>query len=179
MIYRRLVLLTLVSIFCSSLLASPVKTVRYVDLERYMGTWYEIASYPQWFQKNCTATEANYRLKEDGEVEVINRCHLNDPSGEVKEAKARAWVVDRPEPAKLKVQFFPKWPKVPFLAGNYWIIILDERDYRYAVVSDPKQQTLWILSRTKTMDDEVLNSILNELDQRGFQVNRLQFTWHQ
>lgn len=166
-------------LFTYSLMASPVKTVDYVDVERYMGKWYEIASYPQWFQKDCTAVEANYRLKEDGEVEVINRCRLLKPDGELKEAKARAWVVDQSTNAKLKVQFFPKWPKIPFIAGNYWVIMLDERDYSYAVVSDPKKETLWILARSKELSAESLEYIFDELDKRGYDLNRLQMTWHQ
>ena len=112
-----------------------------VDVERYIGTWYEIASYPAWFAKECTAATAEYSLRENGKIRVINRCRKRSMDGPQKEAKGKAEIVDTVTNAKLKVWFF--WP----FKGNYWIIDLDE-DYQWAVVGEPKRKYLWILSRT-------------------------------
>ncbi len=149
-----------------------LETVSHVDVERYMGKWYEIAKYPNSFQKNCFKAEANYKLKKNGEVEVVNTC-LKDGK-KVKEAEARAWIVDEITNAKLKVQFFAKFLKLPFFAGDYWIIMLGD-DYEYAVVSEPKQEFLWILSRTKKLEEYKLENILDELRQRGFDLNKIVF----
>jgi len=153
-----------------------VKTVSSVDLQRYMGKWYEIASYPQWFQKDCTASRATYELREDGYVKVLNECNLKEVDGKLKKAKGRAWVVDKSTNAKLKVQFFLPWVKLPFLAGDYWIIMLDKENYSYSVISDPKKKTLWILSRTKKMPENLYQSILEKLRQRGFDLGKLKIT---
>jgi len=87
---------------------APLRTVPHVDLARYAGTWYEIASYPQRFQKGCTGTSATYTLRADGTVEVLNRCARDSLNGRVTVARGRAKVVDRTSGAKLKVSFF--WP---------------------------------------------------------------------
>jgi len=108
----------------------PLQVVEFVDLERYLGKWYEIASYPNWFQKGCTASTAQYALLPDGKIEVVNRCRKDNLDGPVKQAKGKAEVADSPTNGKLKVWFF--WP----FKGNYWIIDLDT-DYTWAVVGEP------------------------------------------
>ena len=144
----------------------PLETVPYVDLQKYMGTWYEIAAFPQRFQKGCHCTKAEYKLKPDGDVEVKNSCRKNSPTGEVKGATAKAWVVDKQTNAKLKVQFF--WP----FKGDYWIIDLAE-DYSYAVVGAPNRDYLWILSRQKQMDKALYNKIVAGIQAKGFDISRL------
>ena len=124
---------------------SPLTGVDSVDLQRYLGKWYEIASYPAWFQKDCTGSTADYSLLPDGKIEVINRCRKDSLDGPLKESKGKAEVVDTATNAKLKVWFF--WP----FKGNYWIIDLDP-DYQWAVVGEPSRKYLWILSRTPTME---------------------------
>lgn len=144
----------------------PLDTVPQVDLAKYMGRWYEIASFPQRFQKGCTDTRAEYRSRPDGDVEVMNSC-LRD--GKVDTATGKAWVVDRTTNAKLKVSFF--WP----FRGDYWIIDLG-RDYEYAVVSAPSRKYLWILSRTPQMDEARYQEIVGKLKDRGFDVAKLNRT---
>ena len=143
-----------------------LETVPHVDLARYLGTWYEIASFPQSFQRGCTATTATYTLREDGQLDVMNRCQLGSPGGKEKAARGRARVVDRITNAKLEVSFFrPFW-------GPYWIIDL-ARDYSYAVVGHPGRDYLWILSRTAIMSDETYERIVARLRAQGYETSRL------
>ena len=147
----------------------PLTTVPAVDLSKYAGTWYEIASYPQSFQKGCTATMANYSARPDGEINVVNRCRKDSLEGEEDTAEGRARVVDTTTNAKLEVSFFrPFW-------GDYWIIQLAP-DYSYAVVGHPGRDYLWILSRTPQMDEAVYSGILAKLKEQGYELNRLQKT---
>jgi len=146
-----------------------VRVVPSVDLDRYVGKWYEIASFPQRFQRGCTATTATYSLREDGEIDVLNECRKGGFDGEQSRAKGRAWVVDPKEPAKLRVRFF--WP----FSGAYWIIDLG-KDYEYAVVGHPDRDNLWILSRTPALDSETYQGILKRIEEQGFDLSRLQRT---
>jgi len=150
----------------SSASSPEPKTVPSVDLERYLGTWYEIASYPAWFQKNCTAVTAEYTRRDDGLIQVVNSCRKKTLDGKFKQSKGRAKVADTESNAKLKVSFFgPFW-------GPYWIIDLDD-DYQWAVVGVPNRKYLWILSRTLQMDEEVYTDILNRLVDQGYDPSRL------
>jgi len=147
----------------------PLEVVNYVDLERYVGKWYEIASFPQRFQEGCLASTAEYRLRNDGNIDVINRC-VDENTGKLREVNGRAWVTDPVTNAKLKVQFF--WP----FSGKYWIIELGE-DYEYAVVGHPNRNYLWILSRTPEMDETVYQDILSSLETNHlYDLSRLQRT---
>lgn len=152
-----------------AVMKTRLETVPYVDLGRYVGTWHEIARYPNRFQKNCTATTATYALRDDGKISVLNECRINTVEGEKKSASGKAWVTDRKSNAKLKVQFF--WP----FRGNYWIIQLD-RDYQWVVVGEPDFKYLWILSRTPQMDHTVYIKILERLTEQGFDTGRLMKT---
>jgi len=144
-------------------------TVDSVELERYLGTWYEIASYPAWFQRDCTAVSAHYSLRDDGLLKVVNSCRKGSLDGKLKQSTGRAKVVDTDSNAKLKVSFFgPFW-------GKYWIIDLDP-DYQWAVVGEPKRKYLWILSRTRSMDDEVYERILAGLPDKGYDSDGLNRT---
>lgn len=146
-----------------------LRTVAHVDLERYMGSWHEIASFPHSFQKGCTGTTATYSLTSSGEVEVVNRCFKPDLDGEEDSAAGLARVVDSSSNAKLEVSFFrPFW-------GDYWIIDLGA-DYEYAVVGHPGRDYLWILSRQPVMDEPVYSAILGRLRQQGYEVDRLKRT---
>ncbi len=148
-----------------------LQTVRRVDLGRYVGTWYEIANFPQSFQRGCTATTATYSLRGDGQIDVVNRCRKGSPDGPEKVAKGRARVVDPSTKAKLEVSFFrPFW-------GDYWIIDLGA-DYDYAVVGHPSRDYLWILSRTPTMETGVYEGIVRRLAAQGYETSRLVRTVH-
>jgi apolipoprotein D and lipocalin family protein len=145
----------------------PLETVERVELSRYLGTWYEIASYPQRFQAGCTATTATYTLRDDGQISVLNRCRKGGLDGELDEAKGRARVVDEVTNAKLEVSFFrPFW-------GDYWIIDLDEEGYQYAVVGHPGRDYLWILSRKPQLDPATYDAILERLTEQRYDTTRL------
>jgi len=146
-----------------------LETVPHVELARYLGTWYEIASYPQRFQKGCTGTTATYTLRADGTIEVLNRCARDSLTGRVTVARGRAKVVDKNSNARLKVSFF--WP----FWGDYWIIDLG-RDYEYAVVGHPSRKYLWILSRTPALAPTVYEGILERLRKQGYDTSRLATT---
>jgi len=150
----------------TSLNAQELKTVSSVDLKKYSGTWYEIASFPQRFQKGCEFTTAEYTPTDKGYVIVENRCKRN---GNESYIKGKAFVDKNSGNAKLKVQFF--WP----FKGKYWIIDLAD-DYSYAVVSHPDKKYLWILSRKPTLDEEVYNGIISRLKEKGFDLRKLKIT---
>ncbi|HUT98443.1 MAG TPA: lipocalin family protein [bacterium] len=147
----------------------PLKTVEYVELERYLGTWYEIARFPQSFQEGCVASTATYTLRDDGLIDVLNTCRNETLDGEERSALGLARVVDAETNAKLQVTFFL------FFWGDYWIIDLAD-DYSWAVVGHPSRDYLWILSRTPTMDAEVYSGILQHLEAVGYETERLYVT---
>jgi len=140
----------------------PPQTVERVDLARYAGTWYEIASFPSWFQRGCTATTATYGLRDDGRVSVLNRCTRD---GEQSGIEGVAWPVDATN-ARLKVRFF--WP----FAGDYWVLALDP-DYRWSLVGHPDRDYLWILSRTPRLDDALYAELVAKAQAQGFETSRL------
>jgi apolipoprotein D and lipocalin family protein len=144
-----------------------LETVAYVDINKYMGKWYEIASFPQRFQKGCSCSEANYSLNKNGTVKVVNKCIKN---GKLSEATAKAKVKDKKTNAKLSVQFF--WP----FTGKYWIIDLAD-DYSYAVIGHPNRKYLWILSRDKNMPDATYEKIVARCKEKGFDVSQLKKTF--
>jgi apolipoprotein D and lipocalin family protein len=144
----------------------PLRTVSFVDLQRYMGTWYEIARYPHRFQEGCVGSTATYTLRDDGKVDVLNQCFKGGHEGKLAEARGKAWVVDSATNAKLKVSFF--WP----FSGHYWIIDLDEQ-YTYAVVGHPDRTYLWILSRSPEMDTQVYNHIIEKLKGQSYDTGKL------
>lgn len=147
----------------------PLTTVAAVDLGKYAGTWYEIASYPQSFSKGCMATTATYTARLDGDIDVLNRCRKGSLQGKEDTAEGRARVVDTVTHAKLEVSFFrPFW-------GDYWIIQLAP-DYSYAVVGHPGRDYLWILSRTPQLDATIYAGILTKLKEQGYPLDRLQKT---
>ena len=143
----------------------PLATVPSVDLQKYLGRWYEIAAFPQSFQKGCHCSVAEYSLEKDF-VRVINTCRKDSPEGKVKQAKGKAFVVKGSNNAKLRVQFF--WP----FRGDYWIIDLAE-DYSYAVVGAPNRKYLWILSRTSQMDEGIYQEIVKRCADKGFDIKNL------
>lgn len=149
--------------------SQPVQTVPFVDLAKYAGKWYEIASYPLSFQRGCHCTTATYTLTDKGYVTVENRCNRDSVTGKLSYIKGKAFVTKNSGNAKLKVQFF--WP----FTGKYWIIDLPE-DYSYAVVSHPSKKYLWILSRTPKLDAVTYEGILQRLREKGFDLTKLKLT---
>ena len=150
-------------------MSQTLETVPYVDLNKYAGKWYEIASFPQRFQKGCNATTAEYKVTDKGFVIVENRCNKDSINGKPSYIKGKAFVVENSGNAKLKVQFF--WP----FKGKYWIIDLAD-DYSYAVVGHPNRNYLWILSRTATMNDAIYQQIVSRIKEKGFDISKLKRT---
>lgn len=153
----------------NSLSSQILQTVPYVDAQKYAGKWYEIASYPQIFQKGCYCTTAEYTLTDKGYLVVENQCNKHSLTGKRSYIKGKAFIERNTGNAKLKVQFF--WP----FRAKYWIIDLAD-DYSYAVVSHPNRKYLWILSRTPIMNDTIFQRILLRLRAKGFDVGKLQLT---
>jgi apolipoprotein D and lipocalin family protein len=144
----------------------PLITARHVDLSRYAGTWYEIARFPERFQRDCVATQAQYTPLDDGTIKVVNQCRTRSFDGELQNIEGTAHVVEPSTNARLKVKF-------GFLArGDYWIIEVDQ-EYRYALVGTPDRKHLWILSRTPVMSDEVYRALRSRAADQGFPVERL------
>jgi apolipoprotein D and lipocalin family protein len=147
----------------------PLRPVESVDLQRYLGTWYEIARYPQSFQAGCTGTTATYSMLPDGDIDVFNQCRVGSLDGPLKEAHGRARVAKGRGPSELEVSFFrPFW-------ADYWVIDLDSA-YAYAVVGHPGRDYLWILSRTPTLPDATYAAILERLRAQGYDLVRLERT---
>ncbi len=148
---------------------APLSTVSKVDLPKYLGTWYEIASFPQRFQKGCTGSTATYSQRPDGTIDVLNKCRLDSLEGPEKIAHGVARVVDAQTNARLEVSFFrPFW-------GDYWVVDLAP-DYTFAVVGHPSRDYLWILSRTPQLSPEVYDGILGRLRASGYDLDRLNRT---
>jgi apolipoprotein D and lipocalin family protein len=167
-----IILFYITSIFMITPLKSQeLKTVGNVDITRYVGKWYEIASFPQRFQKGCHCTTAEYTLTDKKYVIVENRCNKDSINGKESYIKGKAFIEKNTGNAKLKVQFF--WP----FRGKYWIIDLAE-DYSYAVVGHPNRKYLWILSRTPNIDQEIYNGIIKRIKDKGFDLSKLKMTIH-
>jgi len=147
--------------------APPLAVVPGVDLTRYAGTWYEIAKYPNRFQRGCVGATAEYALSADGKrVDVVNRCRDAD-SGKEKSVRGKARVVDPATNAKLSVTFF--WP----FSGDYWILALGA-EYEYAVVGTPDRKYLWFLARTPTIGDDLYGRLVDLARERGFDPARIE-----
>ena len=155
---------------------APIKTIASLDVARYQGTWYEIAKFPNWFQRKCIAdTNATYKIKEDRNVSVTNRCTFEN--NEKGEALGTARQIGDSTSPKLEVRFAPAWLGfLPLVWGDYWVIDIDP-EYQLAAVSDPRRQYLWILSRTKKVDPSKYQALLGRLvNENGFSLEQLSLT---
>ena len=150
--------------------ATTPRPVAAVDLQRYLGTWHEVARLPMWAQDSarvsCEDVTASYSLRPDGQVAVVNRC-LNALAGDApREATATAYVVEGSQGARLRVSFF--WP----FYGNYWVIGLDP-DYRWALVGEPSRRWLWLLSRTPRLPEADFEQALGIARANGYDLTPL------
>lgn len=157
---------------------TALQPLQSLDVQRYMGTWYEIAKYPNAFQKDCVAnTTADYRLDDGGRLHVLNRCQKAD--GSMDEASAVGRHTGNAEDATFEVRFAPAWLSwLPAVWGDYWVIDIDE-GYSLAAVSEPSRTYLWILSRTPTVDPAAYDGLLKKLKTQGFDVSKLERTKQQ
>lgn len=153
--------------------AQELSVVDSVDLQRYVGRWYEIARLPNRFQEECTGNvTATYVVLENGEIKVVNRCQKADGDSSEAEGIARRASPEEPN-SKLKVRFAPSFLSfLPFVWGNYWIIELAP-DYSYAVIGEPNREYLWVLARTPKMEKQTLQEILERAKKQGFNLTDL------
>ncbi|PSS58759.1 lipocalin family protein [Pseudomonas sp. BBP2017] len=162
-----LVVLTLLGTgACSVAPPKGVEVVTPFEIERYLGTWYEIARLDHSFERNLSNVQAHYRLKPDGDLEVVNRGY-NADTGRWKEVAGNAKFTGASDVGSLKVLFFG-----PFY-GGYHLVALDQRDYRWAMVVGPSRDYLWILARDKQLSDEVREQLLAQALKLGIDVSQL------
>lgn len=141
-------------------------TVKELDLNRYLGTWYEIARFPHSFEKDLVGVTATYSLKPNGKIEVINKGYLKTLNGNEKIAKGKAKIPNASEPGRLKVSFFL------FFYSDYLVMELD-KNYEWVLIGSSSPKYLWILSRKPQMDQAVYQSILNKARERGYNLDNL------
>ena len=142
-------------------------TVKELDLNRYLGTWYEIARFPHSFEKNLVGVTATYSLRDDGKIKVLNQGYKNTLDGELSVAEGKAKIPNKLEPAKLKVSFF--W----IFYGDYNVLELDE-NYQYVMIGSSTDKYFWILSRTPQMDPATYEMLLEKARKRGYNLERLE-----
>lgn len=149
---------------------APLSTEEYVDVNKYLGRWYEIAKIPNSFQKKCLETRATYSLRNDGKVKVFNEC-VNKKTGKIQDANGVARIFNPGRNSILKVSFAP-FPFRRLAEGDYYIIKLDV-NYDYVLVGSPSRDYLWILARDTKLDEEIYQELLDVAKQQGFDTNRM------
>lgn len=149
-----------------------IEPVRGFELERYLGKWYEIARLDHSFERGLTRVTAEYSLRDDSGVKVINR-GFDAQKNEWEEAIGKAYFVEDPDVGRLKVSFFG-----PFYSA-YNILALDKNTYRYSLVAGPDRSYLWILARTPDLEQSVLDSLVHQAKELGFPVNDLIYVSHE
>ncbi|MBK9153304.1 MAG: lipocalin family protein [Chloracidobacterium sp.] len=154
---------------------AKLEAVRGLDLNKYLGKWYEIAKYPNKFQKQCAGnTTATYSLKPNGRIEVLNECTKRD--GTRDSAKGEAKIPDKANNAKLKVRFAPSALSfLPFVWANYWVVALGP-NYEYALIGEPDRKYFWILSRKPEMSDAEYQNLLRRAESLGFVPSKVEKT---
>ena len=154
-----------------------VKPVPRVDAQRYAGTWYEVARLPNRFQADCASdVVAHYQPRPDGTLQVTNSCRT--PTGRVETDVGRAWPPSESagNASRLKVSFLPRWLQwLPVGKGDYWVVMLDP-EYRWSVVSEPRREYLWVLSRTPTLPPDQLARLVDHLRAQGYPADQLVLT---
>ena len=140
--------------------------VKELDIERYLGKWYEIARYDHRFERGLVGVTASYSLRDDGKIKVVNTGFKETINGQKSEAIGKAKIPDPNVPSKLKVSFF--W----LFYGDYFVFELDE-NYQWAVIGSSTDKYLWILSRTPQLDETVYYELLNKLTTRGYDIDKL------
>tara|TARA_B100001059_G_C17828321_1_gene582935 strand:+ start:884 stop:1426 length:543 start_codon:yes stop_codon:yes gene_type:complete len=170
-------LLSFVTIFLMILISActgkptGTKVVLNFELDKYLGTWYEIARLDHRFERGLQNVTANYSLREDGGVRVINR-GFNAKKNEWDQAQGKAYLTGPPDVGRLKVSFFG-----PFY-GGYNILELDSKDYQYALIAGPNRSYLWILSRTPELPETVLRDLVKKARDMNFEVDKLIYVTH-
>lgn len=167
------IILILSSLILSGCLGMPknVQPVTGFELDRYLGKWYEIARLDHSFERGLSKVTAEYTLKSDGGVSVINR-GFSESNNEWKEAEGKAYFVNENTSAYLKVSFFG-----PFY-GSYIVFDLDQQNYQYAFVSGPDTDYLWLLSRTPNVNPKIMTNFIDKASKLGFNTDNLIYVKH-
>lgn len=154
---------------------AALKAIAQLDLQRYLGRWYEIAKFPNRFQRQCVwGTSADYSHLPNGQIRVLNQCR--NSAGNWEHAIGVAQPIEGPSSAKLKVRFAPEWLSfLPFVWGDYWVVDLDEK-YELVAVSEPQREFLWILSRTPAVSEFSYTELLGRLAAMGLDIQKLEKT---
>ena len=176
MILKKVFLLLMLSALTVSAWAQDaLATIPSLNVQRYMGTWYEVAKLPNPFQKNCVSnTIANYEALPNGKIRVTNRC--TEADGKIKVAIGEVRQIGNSTSPKLEVRFAPEWLSfLPFVWGDYWVIDLDA-DYQLAAVSEPRGELLWVLSRTPIPNPVAFSSLVQRLVKMGFDPKNMEVT---
>jgi len=157
----------LATIFAAKVYAGSIDTttVKNVDIERYLGRWYEVARFPHSFEKGLERVTAEYSIRPDGKIRVVNSGF--HPDGKPSRAEGKAYIPNPADSSRLKVSFF--W----FFYGDYFILELDEKNYNWALVGSNNDSFLWILSRTPEMDEKVYAELLEKAKKRGYDLSKL------
>jgi apolipoprotein D and lipocalin family protein len=163
---KTIFILFAIMIFSRANSQKPPSVVSDVDLNRYVGMWYEIARLPNFFERKLKCTSATYTLRSDGKITVLNKGNYITEPQKSTSSQGVAWIPDKKSPGKLKVQFF--WP----FSGDYWIMHLD-KDYKYVLVGDPSLKYLWILCREKIMDEPTYNMLLKKAIDSGYDIRSI------
>jgi apolipoprotein D and lipocalin family protein len=167
--FRLLLMLSfLINLSCAKTNSQMIDktTVKELDLNRYLGTWYEIARFPHSFEKNLVGVTATYSLRDDGKIRVLNQGYKNTLDGKISVAEGKAKIPNKLEPAKLKVSFF--W----IFYADYFVLELDE-NYQYAIIGSSSDKYFWILCRTPQMDSATYEMLLEKARKRGYNLEKL------
>ena len=149
--------------------SSVPEPAKAVDVERYVGRWYELARYENRFERGCEGVTADYKLRPDGSLDVVNTCREGTTDGKSSSADGHATVVPDSNGAKLEVSFF--WP----FYGDYWVLDRGD-DYEWAIVGEPGGTFLWILSRDATPPPEVMEGHIKRVRELGYDTKLLRIT---
>jgi apolipoprotein D and lipocalin family protein len=150
---------------------SNVTPVGNFDAKKYLGKWYEIARLDHSFERGLSDVSAEYSLRDDGGIRVVNRGY-RESDKRWKQIEGKAYFVNRPDVGRLKVSFF--WP----FYGSYIVIALDEKDYQYSLVCGPNRSYLWLLAREPKLDPSIRANLLDQAHDLGFATNQLIFVNH-
>lgn len=162
-------LILIISACANSKSMVNTETVKTFEIEKFLGEWYEIARYPHSFEKDLVGVTATYSMREDGKIKVLNQGYKNSLKGELKQAEGKAKIPNKNDPSKLKVSFF--W----FFYADYLVMELDEENYQWAIIGSSSPNYLWILSRTPQIDMETYKELLQKIEKRGYDTNKLLF----
>lgn len=152
---------------CTTVKGEPLRTVDTLDIDQYLGSWYEVARFQHRFEKNLVGAKADYSLRDDGTVQVVNSGLKKTLDGDLTSVKAVAWRPDDSVPGALKVRFFG------LFTSDYLVIGLDDENYMWAVVGNNSRNFLWFLSRTPEVSEELLEKMKQIAIDQGYDLEGL------